>query len=80
MKIDFERYKKKLIKLLNNIIKNKNNINQSNSRTKLTNNNDNDTIIMNNKNISNSSNPFKSFNMKNKIINIEQFQIIYYEK
>ena len=77
MKIDFERYKKKLIKLLNNIIKNKNNINQSNSRTKLTNNNDNDTIIMNNKNISNSSNPFKSFNMKNKIINIEQFQIIH---
>ena len=77
MKIDFERYKKKLIKLLNNIIKNKNNINQNNSRTKLTNNNDNDSIIMNNKNNSNSSNSFKSFIMKSKIINAEQFQIIH---
>ena len=76
MKIDFERYKKKLIKLLNNIIKNKNN--NINSRTKLTNNNDNDTIIMNNKNNnnSNSSNAYKSFTMKNKIINVQQFQII----
>ena len=69
MKIDFERYKKKLIKLLNNIIKNKNNniASQNNSKTKLTNNNDNDTIIMNNKNNNNNLNEYKSFNMKSKI-------------
>ena len=78
MKIDFEKYKKKLIKLLNNIIKNKNknNISQTNSKTKL-NNNDNDTIIMNNKNNNNNSNAYNSFAMKNKIINVEQFQIIH---
>ena len=84
MKIDFERYKKKLIKLLNNIISNKNkgNINQLNSNKKLINSNENDTLIINNKNnnndiIVNNNESIKiMFNSKNKIIKVEEFQII----
>ena len=84
MKIDFERYKKKLVKLLNNIISNKNkeNINQPNSNKKLIKSNDNDTIIINNKNnnndiIVNNNESIKiMFNTKNKIIKVEDFQII----
>ena len=81
MKIEFERYKKKLIKLLNNILSNKNNINinQNNSRSKLINKTDNDTIIINNKNNINLNNyqTIKAlFQNNNKIIKTEQFQII----
>ena len=81
MKIDFERYKKKLIKLLNTIISNKkkgNNINQSNSKTKL-NSNDNDTIILNNKNNINLNNNQSNKTLSianNKIMKAEDFQII----
>ena len=81
MKIDFERYKKKLIKLLNTIISNKkkgNNINQSNSKTKL-NSNDNDTIILNNKNninLNNNQSNKTLFIANNKIMKAEDFQII----
>ena len=81
MKLDFERYKKKLIKLLNNIINNKNQINsiQNNSNTKLINSNDNDTIIINNKNninVNSYQNIKTMFQINNKIIKVEQFQII----
>ena len=78
MKIDFERYKKKLIKLLKNIINNKNNNNfkQKNSNTKL---DDNDYIFMNNKNNIN-LNSYQTnkpmFNINNKITHTEQFQLI----
>ena len=76
MKIDFERYKKKLIKLLNKIISNKNNVN-----TKLINPNDddNDTIILNNKNnvnLNNNQINKEIFIANNKIIKLEDFQII----
>ena len=80
MKIDFERYKKKLIKSLNNIINNKNKINDNNSSTKLsTNITDNDTIIINNKNninVNSYQNIKTMFQINNKIIKTEQFQII----
>ena len=79
LKIDFERYKKKLIKLLNNIIKNKININQMNSNTKLSNISDNDTIIVNNKNNINSNSYQKIKTMlqiNNEIVQLEKFQII----
>jgi len=83
MKIDFERYKKKLIKLLNNIINNKNkiNINHNNSSPKLTNKTDNDNLKINSKNDTNiNSNSYKKiksmFQINNKIIKVEQFQII----
>ena len=81
MKMDFERYKKKLIKLLNNIISNKNKvyINQNNSSKYLSEINDNDTIIINNKNNINLNNNqnIKTMNqINNKIIQVEKFQII----
>ena len=78
MKLDFERYKKKLIKLLNNIINNKNkeNINQYNN-SKLTNISDNNIITSNKKN--NIQINYQTFNtmlqVNNKIIQVEQFQI-----
>ena len=80
MKIDFERYKKKLIKLLNNILKkkNQNNTNQDNSNTKLFNKIDKDTIIINNKNNINLNNyqTIKTMFLNNtNIIQVEQFQI-----
>ena len=81
MKMDFERYKKKLIKLLNNIISNKNKvyINQNNSSKYLSEINDNDTIIINNKNNINLNNNqnIKTMNqINNKIIQVEKFKII----
>ena len=81
LKIDFERYKKKLIRLLNNIINNKNKINknQKNSSTKLGNPSDIDIIKVNNKNVINSNSNQKikeMFQINNKIIQVEKFQII----
>ena len=76
LKIDFEKYKKKLIKLLNNIISNKNNINEKDSNSRLINENNNDTITLNNKNNINIQSIKTLFNMNNKIIQVEQFQII----
>ena len=81
MKLDFERYKKKLIKSLNNIINNKSQINNipNNSNKKLINSSDNDTIIINNKNNINANsyqNIKTMFQINNKIIKVEQIQII----
>ena len=80
MKVDFEKYKKKLIKLLQNIIDEKNNFpNKTNSYSKIINNNDNDIIALNNKNNTN-KNSFKNIKtysqLNNKIVSVEQFNII----
>ena len=80
MKVDFEKYKKKLIKLLQNIIEEKNNNpNQTNSCSKIMNTSDNDTIILNNKNNTNinSCQTIKTYSqLNNKIVSVEQFNII----
>ena len=81
MKMDFERYKKKLIKLLNNIINNKNkiSINSKNSINKINDINDNDAMVIKNRNNNNliSNQIIKTKNqIDNKIIQVEKFQII----